>query len=379
MAIDLNFTEQQQLIQKTAHDFFQRYSPPALVRRYENSDEEFPRDLWRQMAELGWLGMSFPAAHGGLECSFLDMYVLYIELGRHLVPCPHLETVALAGELVAALGDEAQKARILPAIAEGEAILACAIMEPEGLYGPAGVAMPARRDGQRYVLDGVKVLVPYGQSADWLVCAVRTGGMPSSPEGVSLFLVGAHAPGVSMERTLSMSGYPLYAVTFTEVAVEAADALGEVGGAWPTLHAVMMKAAVLQAAMVVGAGERVLEMSVAYAKERVQFGEPIGKHQAVQYLVTEIAMQAHRTRQLALHAAWRIDSGRTFLREASLAKATASRAAAVMTFSAHEVHAGIAFIVDYDLQLYTQRAKHWESHLGDQRYHLERVMAEIGA
>jgi 3-oxocholest-4-en-26-oyl-CoA dehydrogenase beta subunit len=379
MAIDLNFNEQQTLIQQTARDVFERHSPPALVRKCENSDEDYPRDLWGRMAELGWLGMSFPAEYDGLECSFLDMYALYIEMGRALAPSPHLDTVALAGELVAVLGSAEQKARILPATAAGEAILSPAIMEPEGLYGPAGVAMAARRDGDRLVLNGTKVLVACAGSAAWLVCAARTGEAPGSEEGVSLFLVDPRAPGVSIERTPNMAGQPLYAVAFKDVSVAAADALGEIGRAWPSLHAAMMKAAVLQAAMVIGAGERLLEMSVGYAKERVQFGEAIGKHQAVQYLASDIAIHAHITRQLALQAAWRIDSGRPFLREASLAKAAANKAAAAMTFAAHEVHAGIGFMLDYDLQLYTRRAKYWEWNLGDYRYHLERVMAETGA
>jgi alkylation response protein AidB-like acyl-CoA dehydrogenase len=165
-------------------------------------------------------------------------------------------------------------------------------------------------------------------------------------------------------------------VRFSGVAVAAADALGPIGGAWPALEAAMAKAGVLLSAVVVGAGERVLEISANYARERVQFGEPIGKHQAVQYLVSDIAIHTRNARLLALQAAWRIETGQSFLREASLAKAYACKAASALTFAAHEVHAGIGFMVDYDLQLYTRRAKHWEYSLGDQRHHLEQVMAE---
>jgi alkylation response protein AidB-like acyl-CoA dehydrogenase len=179
-----------------------------------------------------------------------------------------------------------------------------------------------------------------------------------------------------MERTVNMAGYPLYAVTFADVALSAADALGPIDRAWPALNEEMMKAAVLQSAMVIGAGERVLDITVGYAKERVQFGVPIGKHQAIQYLTTDVAIQGHTARLLALQAAWRIDSGRSFLREASLAKAAASKAAAGMTHASHEVHAGIGFMIDYELQLYTMRCKHWEYNLGDARYHLERAMVE---
>jgi alkylation response protein AidB-like acyl-CoA dehydrogenase len=375
MAIDLNFNEQQRLIQETAQQFFASNCLPSVVRKYENSEDPFPRDLWRKMAKLGWLGMCFPEKYEGLGCSFIDLYALYIEFGRHLVPSPHLDTVALGGALVAKLGDEGQKSRILPAISRGEAILSLAIMEPDGLYGPEGVVLAARPRGDGFVLSGIKVLAPYAGQANWLVCPVRTGA-GNGPDGISIFLIDQHAPGVSMERTMNMAGYPLYTVTFADVTVSAADALGSIDLAWPALNEEMMKAAVLQSAMVIGAGERVLDITVAYAKERVQFGEPIGKHQAVQYLTTDVAIQGHTARLLALQAAWRIDSGRSFLREASLAKAAANKAAAGMTHASHEVHAGIGFMIDYDLQLYTMRCKHWEYNLGDARYHLERAMVE---
>src|SRR5262249_9951506 len=124
-----------------------------------------------------------------------------------------------------------------------------------------------------------------------------------------------------------------------------------------------------------GASERVMAMTAEYARERVQFGQPIGKHQAVQYLCTDIMLENHMVKLLGLQAAWRIDSGRPFLREAALAKAAAAKAGGAMTFAAHEVHAGIGFMNDYDLQLFTRRAKRWEYDLGDARHHMELVMA----
>jgi|KBSSwiStaDraftv2_1062776.scaffolds.fasta_scaffold138106_2 3-oxocholest-4-en-26-oyl-CoA dehydrogenase beta subunit len=372
MAIDLTFNEEQQLIQNTAREFFAKRCPPDLARKYENSEDEFPREIWREMADLGWLGMNFPAEYDGLECSFLDMYGLYVEMGRTVAPTPHLEAVALGGALVARLGSDAQKRALLPKIAAGEALATLAFLEPDGLYGPEGVTLAATGAGSAYKLSGVKVLVPYVRSAERLVVAARTSGT-SAEAGVSLFLVDPNGAGVSVERTANTGGYPLYAVSFDGAAGEP---LGPVDAAWDALHEVMMQAAVLQSAMVVGAGERVLDISVGYAKDRVQFGVPIGKHQAVQYLCTDIAIQGQVTRLLALHAAWKIDSGQPFIREAALAKAQASKAAAAMTFAAHEVHAGIGFMKDYDLQLYTLRGKHWEFNLGDQRHHFDLAMRQ---
>ncbi len=377
MGIDLQLSEEQELIGSTANEFFGKNCPPELVREYETSAADYPAQLWSQMAELGWLGMPFPERHGGLGLATLDMVPLYVELGRHLVPCPVLEAAALAGGLIGALGSEEQQKALLPGIARAEALVVWALMEPEGGYGPDAVQLKAQRNGSEFRLDGTKVLVACASSASHLLCAARTAAGDNG-EGVSLFLVETQAPGTTVERMPNIAGQPLYAVTFDNASVPADALVGDLDSAWPTLYETMMKAAVLQSAMVVGAGERVLEMTTDYAKEREQFGQAIGKYQAVQYLCTDIAMHLHRTRLLTLQAAWRIDSRRPFLREAALAKAAASRAAAAMTFAAHEVHAGVAFVIDYDLQLYTRRAKHWEYNLGDLRYHLDRACAESG-
>ena len=377
MAIDLNLTEEQELIGSTANEFFEKHCPPALVREYESNSSDFPKALWEEMAGLGWLGMPFPERYGGLELDVLDMVPLYVELGRHLVPCPVLDTVALTGGLICALGGEDQKKALLPRIARGDATIASAIMEPEGGYGPGAIQLRARRNGSGFLLNGTKALVACARSATRLLCAARTS-TGASDTGVSLFLVDPGVPGITVERTPNIAGYPLYAVGFENVSVPEEAVVGNVDSAWPALYETTMKAAVLQSAMAVGAGERLLAMTTDYAREREQFGRAIGKYQAVQYLCTDIAIHCHQTRLLTLQAAWRIDSGRSFLREAALAKASASRGAAAMTFAAHEVHAGIAFVTDYDLQLYTRRVKHWEYNLGDLRYHLDRACAESG-
>jgi len=371
MAINLNFSEDQEQLRRTARQLFDKHVTPDVVRKFQDSPEEFPKAVWRQMAELGWLAMPFTEAHGGLELGFLDMYPLYLELGRSLAPVPHLESVVLAGGLISALGSEAQKDALIPAIAEGRAIVTPAIIEPDGTYGADGVRLAARQSGSGYALTGVKILVAYAGAADQLLVAARTSGAGES--GVSLFLVDPKAAGVSLDRTPNASGLPLYALTLQDAPGEL---LGPAGEAWPTLNAVMLKGAVLQAAMVAGAGERILEMSVDYANTRVQFGVQIGKHQAVQYLCTDIAIHGHNTGLLALNAAWRIDAGEPFARQAAFAKAAASKAIATMTWAAHEVHAGVGFMLDFDLQLYTLRGKHWEFNLGDHRYSLEQAAAE---
>jgi alkylation response protein AidB-like acyl-CoA dehydrogenase len=358
MAINLQFSEEQELIRRSARKVFDAEFTPADVRKWQNNLAEYPAALWRQMAELGWLGMPYAEEHGGLEAGYLDMYPLYLELGRSLAVVPHLECVVLAGGLVQALGSEAQKAAILPAIAEGRMILTPAFMEPDGTYGAEGIRL-AVNNGR---LTGTKILVNFAGTADRLLVAAR------GPSGISLFLVDPKGAGVTLERTPNSAGLPLHAVTFKDAAGEL---LGPEGGAWPELDAAILKAGVLQAAMVAGAGDRILEMTVDYANTRVQFGTPIGKHQAVQYLASDVAIHRHNTDLLALYAAWKIDQGQPFARDAAFAKAAASKAIAHMTWASHEVHAGIAFMLDYDLQLYTLRGKHWEFNLGDYRHCLD--------
>jgi len=369
MAIDLNFDEQQQMIRDTARSFFDQQSQIHLVRRYRNSEDEFPRELWGRMAELGWLAMGLPADHGGFESSFLDSFALSIELGRSLAPVPYLENW-IGSRLVAEVGSDAQKAALLPGLASGELILTPAIIEPVGAYGACGVRLRASSEGTGFVLEGEKALVAYAGSAERLIVAARR-----EDGGLSLFLVDPNSSGVSLERTPNTAELPLYHVRFSCTKVGPEDLLGGEGDRSTALHSVQMRAAVLQAAMIQGAGERLLDLTADYARMRVQFGNQIGKHQAVQYLVTDMVIHTHNAGLLALNAAWRIAGGMDFLREAAFAKAAASRAAHSVTFASHEVHAGIGFMEDYDLQLFTRRSKHWEFNLGDTRWCLEQALA----
>lgn len=364
MAIDLTFTDEQELIGRSARDFLASESTPAVVRKAEAAAEDFPAALWKKMAEMGWTGMSLPESFGGAGCNVIDLLPLYMELGRHIAPVPLLD-VELAAGLVAALGSEAQKKRLLPGVASGTTIVVPAIMEPEGVYGAEGIRLAATGNA----LSGSKVLVPCAASAQALVVGAR------SAKGVSLFLVDPNAKGVTLERTPTLTGERLYAVTFDGVAGEP---LGADGAGGPALDDALMRAAILQTAIAVGGGERVLEITTGYAKDRVQFGKPIGSYQAVQYLCTDIAIEVHLARLHMLQAAWRQASGQAWKREAAMAKASASKAAAILINRSHEVHAGIGFMLDYDLQLWTRRAKHWEWNLGDHRYHLERSLAEAG-
>jgi alkylation response protein AidB-like acyl-CoA dehydrogenase len=192
-----------------------------------------------------------------------------------------------------------------------------------------------------------------------------------------VLLVDARARGVTFDRLPNIAGLPLYAVTFDDVAVPTERVVGELDHGWTALSASVTRAAVLQTATIVGAARAVLDMTNQYAKDRQQFGNPIGRYQAVQYLVSDILIDLHRADLLAKQAAFRIDAGKPHALEAAIAVAFGKQAAAHLHRQAHEVHAGVAFIVEHDLTLYSRRSKYWENNLGDARHYQEMIAAAM--
>jgi 3-oxocholest-4-en-26-oyl-CoA dehydrogenase beta subunit len=376
VAVDLSLDPDQLLVQTSAHELFQRRCPSETVREIEVGDVGYSPDLWQEMAGLGWLGITYPEAYGGTGGSFLDVYPIYEEMGRFLVPSPHLDTVAVAGEVILAAGSDAQRQRLLPAIAGGSCIISTAISERDGSFGPAGIECFAHRSGDDYVLTGTKLLVGYASSADFFLCAARTGNGPGA-DGISLFLIEAGTPGVSSTPMTNIAGNALHAVTFDAVPTPADSVVGALDEGWVPLSTATTRAAVLQTATIVGAARAVLEMTNQYAKDREQFGSPIGRYQAVQYMVSDILIDMHRADLLARQAAFRIDAGKPYLREAAIAVAFGKKASAHLHRQAHEVHAGVAFIVEHDLTLFSRRAKFWENNLGDARYYQELLAREL--
>ena len=374
--MDLTFNEQQRAIHQTARDFFSANSTAEAVRELEEGGPGYSQELWKEMAGLDWLGLTYPERYGGAGAGLLDLYPIYIEMGRSIFPSPHLSTVVLAGETILALGSEEQKQTILPRIAKGDLVLPLAVMEAAGEYGPEGVQTTATPDGDGYRLRGAKTLVPYAEAAEQVLVPARTG--PGRTDGV-FFLVDPQADGVTVEPMDNIAGYRLYAVILEDARVSASAMVGAPGQVYGPAKAVFDRARVLQCAEIVGGGEKMLDFAVGYAKDRVQFGRPIGQYQAVQYLCSDIAIDMHLTSLLSRQAAWLIDEGEPHAKEVAMAKAHASKAAQHMAHQAHEVHAGAAFMLEHDLQLYTRRAKHWEFNLGDRAYHEEQVVQALEA
>jgi alkylation response protein AidB-like acyl-CoA dehydrogenase len=381
--MDINLDDEQLELAKMARAFFEARFPISRIRELEDTGEGFPRAVWQEMAQLDWLSLGYPAEAGGAGGSLLDLTVLYQEMGRALAPVPHLESSVIAGGALQAAGTP-EALEPLRQVWSGDALITPALVEADGDFGDEAVTLPAvattLSDGtDGFTLTGQKIMVAYADSASRLLVAVRTS--PAEPEagvsGVTLMLVAPDAEGVTLTSLPNVASVPLYAVTFDQVTVPAAAVVGPVGGGWELLAPAIERATVLRAAQIQGAAERLLEYAVDYSTQRVQFGKPIGQYQAVQYLCSDIAINSHLTALYTRYAAGLIDAGQPAGRAVSQAKAQANVTARLAPARAHEVHAGLAFMVDFDVQLFTRRCRHWELDLGDDRYHRERIAAEL--
>jgi alkylation response protein AidB-like acyl-CoA dehydrogenase len=281
--------------------------------------------------------------------------------------------------LLAAADTPAARDLLEPVLA-GTSIVTPALAEEDTGFGPESITMPGTLEADGALrLAGSKILVGYANSARHLIVAARTAPASEAASGITLALVDSAAPGVELTRLPNLAGYPLYATTFDSVRVGPQALLGRAHAGWELLEPVLDRAAVLRAAQIQGAAERLLELSVDYAERRTQFGEAIGRYQAVQYLCSDIAINTHLTSLMVRYAAGLLDAGLPAAKAVSEAKAQASLTARLAPERAHAVHAGIAFILDFDVQLFTRRCRHWELDIGDERYHRERIADALAA
>jgi alkylation response protein AidB-like acyl-CoA dehydrogenase len=377
--MDIDLEQHQIDLADTARRFFEARSAISAVRAWEDSEAGFAPELWAEMATLGWLRLGHPESAGGVGGGALELSVIYQAMGRTLAPVPHLES-AVIGAGVLAAADTPVARDLLEPIMDGTSIITPALAEEDTGFGPESITMPGTLEADGALrLAGSKILVGYANSASQLIVAARTAPPSEAASGITLALVDSAAPGVELTRLPNLAGYPLYATTFDSVRVGPQALLGRAHAGWELLEPVLDRAAVLRAAQIQGAAERLLELSVDYAERRTQFGEAIGRYQAVQYLCSDIAINTHLTSLMVRYAAGLLDAGLPAAKAVSQAKAQASLTARLAPERAHAVHAGIAFILDCDVQLFTRRCRHWELDIGDERYHRERIADALAA
>ena len=372
--MNFGFTEEQELLRAEVRKFLDQNCPVEEVRKLSETPEGFSRHLWERMAELGWVGLTLPEEHGGMGLGWVDLVVVLEETGRTLFPSPLLSTV-LAATVIARSGAAAQKAAWLPGLADGSAIAAVAYQEAARL-DPAGIALEGSPDGAGFSLRGEKILVSDAQSADVFVVAFRTG---PAPDAISLALVPREAEGLSVEPHVTMDRTRrMGRVRFDGVAIARDALIGEEGAGWPLLEHLLDCGAMAVTAEMVGVGEGALELTAAYARERIQFGEPIGRFQGVKHPLAEMFVDVESFKSLCYWAAWQLDEGaQEAPLAASRAKAMASDALARIGIDGVQLHGGVGYTAEYDIQLYLKRAKWSRPAFGDSDWHYERI-ARLG-
>jgi alkylation response protein AidB-like acyl-CoA dehydrogenase len=381
--VNFAFTQEQEELRSAARGFLADHSTSEQIRRAMESALGYDPEVWKRIAsELGWPAVAIPEAYGGLGLGAVELTALMEEMGRVLLCAPFFSSVCLAGNALLSAGSEEQKREFLPAIAEGRRLATLAWTGPSGAPGAAGIAATvrptARRQGGEFALRGAWRFVLDGLGADLLVVAARREGS-TGEEGVSLFAIPSDTPGVERRALPTMDPTRRLAeVILRDVRVPASALMGEEGEGWRPLGRALDRAAVALAAEQVGGAQSCLDISVAYAKERVQFGRPIGSFQAIQHKCADMMVAVESARSASYYAACvAADDAENLPVAASLAKAACSDAYFRCAAESIQIHGGVGFSWEYDLHLYFKRARSTEVFLGDPAYHRERVARHL--
>ncbi len=366
------FSDEQEALRSTVRKFLADTSPESEVRRLMETAEGYSPDAWLQMAgQLGLLGLIVPEAYGGSGFSFLELIVVFEEMGRSLLCAPFFSTVAMATTLLLALNDEAVCKDLLPRIADGSCVATVALAEEAGSWNPADLAMTAARDESGWSLSGEKLYVVDGHIANVVLVVAR------AEAGTSVFAVNSGAPGLAIERSSTMDKTrKLARMTF---AGTPATLIGAAGQADSAVARMLDLTAVALAAEQVGGAQRVLEIAVGYAKIREQFGRPIGSFQAIKHKCANMLLEIEAAKSAAYYAGWAAAEDDAELPVlASVAKAYCSEAYVHAAAENIQIHGGIGFTWEHPAHLYFKRAKSSELFLGAPDYHRERLLQGMG-
>ncbi|MEM9617347.1 MAG: acyl-CoA dehydrogenase [Pseudomonadota bacterium] len=371
----LVLNEEQEMLRESARGFLDEKAPVSALRklRDENSRDGFDRDLWKEMAEMGWAGILVDEEHGGADFGFVGAGVLAEEMGRTLTASPFLSTSVLAATALKKIAGDAHKQEFLPKIACGEALFALAIDETRK-HGPAKTAMAAEKSGNAFKLSGDKTFVADGHVADKIIVAARSAGAPGEQDGLTLFLVDAQAKGVSVERTMMVDSRNAARIKFDGVEATGDDVLGEVDGGYMALEGVLNAGRAGLAAEMSGAAQAGFKMTMDYLKERKQFGSEIGSFQALQHRAAHLYSEIELMKSAILKSLQDLDEHYGMAGPiCSLAKAKAGEVAKLASQEAVQMHGGIGMTDEYDIGFYMKRIRVAQEMFGDTAFHTDRL------
>ncbi|MGJ5154113.1 acyl-CoA dehydrogenase family protein [Bradyrhizobium sp. HKCCYLR1023] len=367
----LLLTEEQSMLRDSARGLISDHAPIAHLRKLRDDRDAtgFSRQLWATFAEMGFAGLLVPEEHGGSGLGAVEAGVVMEEIGRTLMPSPFLATSVLSASALARAGSAAQKSEYLPKIASG-ALLAALALDEGAKHRPLHTALQAVRSGNGFKLNGAKAMVVDGHVADLLLVVARSAGSPGDRDGLTLFLVDPKAKGVAIERTIMVDAHNAARVTLDNVEVTADHVLGEVDGVAATLSAVLDLGRGAVASEMVGLSEEVFGRTVAYLKERKQFGKAIGEFQALQHRAAQLYIEIEITRAAVLKALQTLDADSAGATAAvAVAKARAGATATRAVQEGVQMHGGMGMTDQFDIGFFMKRARVCEELLGDANYH----------
>jgi len=369
--VNFAFSEEQEELRAAVRRFLAEKSPESEVRQLMETVSGYDAEVWRQAArQLGLQGLAIPEKFGGSGSGYVELTVVFEEMGRVLLCAPFFATVALAANLLLSADDEVAKADYLPGLASGDVIATVALAEPSGRWDEAGVALTASESAGAWTLTGEKLFVLDGTIADLILVVAR------APAGISIFAVEKGAPGLTVEPLATMDQTRKQARVL--LGATPARLVGAEGAGWAAVSRMLDLAAVALSAEQVGGAQRVLDMAVDYAKTRVQFGKPIGSFQAIKHKCADMLLEVESARSAAYYGCFAADDGDELPVAASLAKAYCSEAYLHAAAENIQIHGGIGFTWEHPAHLYFKRAKSSELLFGDPAYHRELLAQRIG-
>ena len=370
--MDVLLNEEEQMLKNAAREFLETECPPDLARAMEVDGKGYPPELWKKMADLGWIGLALPEKYGGQGLPLVYLGIILEEVGRAIAPVPFHSTIVSALS-IARDGTEEQRQEVLPPAARGDLILTWALTERDHRNIPESVRTDAVADGDHYVIKGTKMFVDNFNVAAKSLVACRTAAASASNEGISLFLVDTDSPGISHTPLITIAKDKQSQVVFDGVRVPKASLVGELNQGWPVVERMLEQATALLCAQMVGATRKDAEMGIEYSKSRVAFGRPIGAFQSIQHLCADMIIWVDGAQLLTYEALWKMDQGLPASVEVSQAKSFCNEKCEAVVRSSQIIHGGIGFMMEFNLHLWFRRVSAWTMRLGTSFEHRGKV------
>ncbi|MBK90824.1 MAG: hypothetical protein CL772_06580 [Chloroflexi bacterium] len=372
--MDLGLSEIQKMLQESSRSYLEEKCTMSFIRAMESDDIGITEEIWKNMSEMGWLGLMIPEEYSGSGFKFEDMSILLEEMGRVALSGPFFSTAVVGVQSLLISGNESQKKELLPKISSGQIKLSLAFNESTGSFDESEISNTVATKNQNgWTLNGEKLFVNDAIGSDYFIVASKS----ENNEGISLFLVPSNTEGIEIEKMESIGGDKIFKVKFNEIKLDDTQLLGEENQGWETLSQLFSYGASGKSSEMSGASSKVMDMTLDYIKDRKQFDRPIGSFQAVQHHAADMAILTKVSTQFARKAAWKLSNSDDSNLDINRSKAYVSKSFHDICQISHQLHGAIGYTWDYDLQVFTRKMQHQKLAFGDSDYHHKKISNEL--